>query len=514
MRPVEDQQSAQKSPRFTPDIIDDARAGVHSLADNFERRKEDKTKAAILQTISGFKDVVGKIPDLFTKEKEFLLLGIGDFATMVEEELTPFEKAVDAKSAEVEAATKALAERSAVVLQQLAALQQEIDNLKETTEQLRQSEEKLKGEYEQVTHGNNGLWEWTKNLKPGRKKALSEAARLAASQAFKDHSTSRERLRAKQSEHYNLKTSWDSEKFHKARDVKDLNQKLKKAQEELVQKFERLNVRLIDWIRRLHSDIEACANGGSLNMVDIRVIDTRSRANGIAAMASKDLDQFSDKLDDLSAYRTSGQGVHPISADPGDNNQTSFEYFVDDSTGPEPTLFYTGQILETSNDSVSRRFVACTLVEVFSPKSKKHVAFHLPPRWMKQFGMTQGANFSEYNPLFFYEKLKDFVQKEGCDFEDLDIKIVSGVNVPPDQIAASLKAIGCDEKKIGVFQLPVSDFSTLTLAEHRKVLILGEKIKFLEPGERRDGDIFIALGGDNGRGQAFYDAPGISRFAL
>lgn len=510
-------ESQQEQPvvRFKPGMIDDAKKAAVDLAEDFHSRKQDKTKAAILHTITNFEEVVGKIPDLFAKGKEYLLASIGDFKDRMLAELKPVEAVFEAKEDEFEAAVRAKAERETAVLQQLAQLKTEMDTLESETENLNQSHSTLNAEYSAILHNKKGFVESLRNLKPGRRKALLEAARLQATKAFDDKGRSRSEFVKKRSQHSSLKSQWDTEKYRADQNIESLRRDLEKAQKALVKKIDEINELMEIRIIRLQENIESCAQGGNLNEVDITNIDVRSRTNGIAAMVSKDVDLFTGELATLAAYKASPQGLHPVSADPGDKNQTSFEYFVDDSAAKSPTLFYTGQILETAKDSVSRRFVSCALVEVFSPKSSRHVAFHLPPRWIKDnFGQTKTAHFLEYNPLFFYQNLEKFVEREGCDFADLDVKIVSGLNVPPDQVAASLKAIGCDEKRIGVFQLPADNFSTLTIADRKKVLVVGEEVKFLQPGETTDAPIYTTIGGNNGRGHWLYTAPGQSRYVV
>ena len=513
MKVAEVQDNEQNS-RFRPEMICDAQEAAVGLSANFQNRKENKTKAVILHTISDFRDVVGKIPNMFSEAKNFLLAGIGSFQSRLMEELNPLEEVVMDNESKVEAATEAKAKREAAVLQQLSKLNDEIEALKAETERLEQSHSSLNAAYENITYGQTGFLEFFKNLKPGRRKTLSEEARIKASQASDDWRSSRRKLSAKRLEHGELESKWSSEKYRSNQDLRSMSINLEKAQAALVKKIDEINIRLQYWIIRLQKDIDKCASGGNLNQVDMLAIDVRSRANGIAAIGGKEVDQFANEFARLSASIASPQGLNPISADPGKGKQDSFEYFVDDSTGPVPTFFYTGQILETANDSVSKGFVSCTLVEVFSPKSKRHVAFHLPPLWIKEFGMTKTANFLEYNPLFFYGKLKKFIEQEGCDFEDLDVKIISGINVPPDEVAASFRAIGCDEKKIGIFQLPTSDFSTLTLADRRKILVVGEEIVFLEPGRTTQENVYTTVGGNNGIGHRFYSTSGESRYVV
>ncbi len=537
MSKPENPQDIQQKPRFHPGIIDDASKAAAEIVANYQERRSSKTKDTVLQTISEFEEVIAKIPDIFAKDKELLSIGFGSFKDHAVQELAPFEAKIVANKDKSEAATAALAARESTVLAKLAELQEEINVLKKKTEELEAAHNSLTAEYERITYGKLGFMELLKNLKPGRKKFLSGEAGLKVSQALENYKKSKLQLREKQSAKSNLESDWNREKYRANDAIYPTERTLEETQEQLENKIKEIFKELGKWLTRLQKDIENCSNGAGLNEVNLLTVDVRSRVDGVRAMASQEVDRFTSEFERLSAYKKFAlqisapapsrhsdsnreaipfhSGLHPISADPGDGNQTSFQYFVDDKVGPTPTLFYTGQILETVNDSVSRRFVSCVLVEVFSPKSSRHVAFHLPPRWMRLNGMTQGAHFLEYNPLFFYEKLKEFVEKEGCDFEDLDIKVVSGINVPPDQIQASLKALGCDEKKIGLFQLPSSNFSTLTLADQKKILILGGPSKFLEPGQTTNQDVFSTVGGgNNGYGHKFLETPAESRYVV
>lgn len=504
---------------FRPHDIVDAQRETQDLLGSFEVQKANKSTNSLSSLVTQFRSVIDKIPEIFKEEKEFFGRVMEDFAGKLRTEIGPLESQLGAADGQLEGLKTQKAQKMVAIDLRLGVLARELEVLENELVDAASCYDRLLARYDSLASGKAGFGEALRNLLPGRKSKTVEAARVAASGAFDDKREKNTAVRRKKIAISDEKNALEREESEFSREVKRLESDRDKIGSAISAKLGSLYSLFSDWISRLKSDVEYLSKGGRLNSVDIISIDTRSRVNGFRASADGVGSEFGDDLKQLAVYDANQKDLRPLTADPGDKNQSTFEYLRDNEPNSKPALFYTGQILETVNDSVSRRFVGCSLVEVFSPSSRKHVAFHLPPTWItKSFTGERTANFLEYNPLFFYTKLKQFVEDENCDFEDLEVKIVSGVIIPPDQIAASLRAIGVQEGKISVVQLPADNFATLTIAGKRKILINGEEVQFVGDDEKRVPDwqerVFTTVGGRSGRGYGYYATGDAVRFAV
>lgn len=167
--------------------------------------------------------------------------------------------------------------------------------------------------------------------------------------------------------------------------------------------------------------------------------------------------------------------------------------FAEDEIHDMPTIIYTAQCLETDNDVVSGGFYGCCFIEIFIPNQKRHLAFHLPA----EFNPMKGTgSYALWTPDFFHTYLHAFMERNKCSFETLQITIVSGVMIPPNEIKASFLALGCDDENINCLQLPINDFSVMTFSQAQSILLRGDRAEYLEPSEAPPrGQILRVTGG-------------------
>lgn len=476
---MQDLESKKTSEVFRPENLSQAKTHAQELANNF-LSTASHSPTSITEAIKSFKDVVEEIPSMFEREKNYLTQGIEYFQNNKVSDLPPLESQISEleKSLETKRNSKLLAQKK--FDEAMKVIQTEIENLTKEANAAKTQAQDTSAEYDNLASESSNPDE-------------IEAKRIEGKTAIDISQSTDRSLRGKKIEKYDIKHEGEREIFRMEDEIKEEEKQLEKHKKVLLEKVKELSRTLSEWISVLQERIKFCESGGDLHDIDIARIDTKARVEGVLAELTELLEAYSKEFDRLDSFAGSDSKLRPVSPNPGRENQESFKYFRDNEENSSPALFYTGQILDTCNDSASREFVSCCIVEVFSPKSKRHVAFHLPPPWIKKFMQTTGS-FKRYGAGFFYENLKDFVESENCSFEDLNITIVSGVAVPPDQIAVSLELVGCKREKIKVAQVPADNFFTLTLADQKRILIQGQEVKFKTEHEVAEEHHFRTMG--------------------
>jgi hypothetical protein len=237
-------------------------------------------------------------------------------------------------------------------------------------------------------------------------------------------------------------------------------------------------------------------NGSGINKVDLVSISTKSRVEKCLEKSVR-IAGNDDRLIKMQRCLRNPEDVIRITDDSfsgvsiSDTNDV--QSLIEKETHEQPTVVYSGQCLETENDVISGGFYGCCLAEVFLPNKRCHVSFHLPAEWND---MNNTGSYSLWTPGFFYRYLSESMKRHECNFEDLNIKIVVGIQIPPDEIKASFLALGCKTENVNLYQLPIYNFSTMTSADKQNILIIGKKAEYLEQSEAPPGGKIVnATGG-------------------
>ena len=481
---VADREVASKKP-FSPDQLDEVLAKL-STAEEGYTGSEKADPEVIESCVKVLNESVEAVPDIFAENKEYIKGYVEEFERKLADAVQPLEEQRSSLNRKIESLKS---QKEAIETKQgleMSKLQGKIDGLVAEKETLDEEYKAICSRVEAIASGNISMRE--KWALIGRKKSKLRQLREEGTAKYEAAGAKSQELRSIKSEKFRLDDEHQDAVRKVQHEIDDVERELRKCEEDLVKNYQKFFADLGYLIGCMKRDIDRLVEGGNLNFVETINVDTRARVQASLAYANAQDPENAEAFTKLTKYRRSAESDSEAEAR---MRGETYEGRRETELNDEPTVFYTNQSLDTGNDSVSSRFQRCALVEVFSPKSQRHVSFHLAPKTQRIRG-EDGGTFSYLKPKFFYDALQGLLQEEGCGFDELQVKIVSGLTVPPDQIRASLAAIGCDEEKMKLVQLPISDFTALTVAAERKILIEGEEVELFDfrqqrrPGDERD----------------------------